>query len=713
MKKIITETGMYKGKPAIFINGTAVPPQYYALTDCPGGNKSYETIPAKCIRQFSDMGFRLFQADVWLEDMLTPDGGFDIDFARRQIAGFSSICPDAAVMLRLHLNPPSWWLNSNPDECTRFLDCDILPIPRKPAHERYLEFDTQNYYRVSYASEKWLEYSSELLSRFLTLIKTVPEWDNLSSIQIANGIFGENHYWGFTKHEPDVSAPMLKYFRGYLAEKYGSSENLRRAWNNSQVSLETAQLPGLERCSVSSGILRDPQKERSVIDYYEAQHRCVAQSIMRFCGIIKRQAPELMTGAFYGYYLSLFGRQAAGGHLCEDLILNCPDVDFLSAPQAYGKASRELGGPGLSRGLIESVTLHGKVWLSEMDQPSHFGTLLGGMITYNKEDSIQNNRKCVLEPFIRGGGLWYYDFGKYYGAGWWDDDDYLADISKLKNLFDMYFEKERVNQADVLLVLDTKTFFYTANSSSADPITDEMMNLTVIGSYKSGAAVSTVYLSDIEKVDLSDYKCVFFVNCFCADDEKVAYIRDHVMKDGRSAVFAGPFAALDTQTLDLSRSGRSIGISLRPTEKQLIPKVEYTDGYESEGEDLRMYLSEDKRKYGKAAFLIPDGENASIIGRFEDGENAACLAEKDGGKVFYFSLLPSSPSTLKQLFRSCGCHIYSESCDSLLVGQGLVELHAGDDKAKRITLKNGQSLDFDVRLGQTVLFDGETGEKLL
>ena len=198
-----------------------------------------------------------------------------------------------------------------------------------------------------------------------------------------------------------------------------------------------------------------------------------------------------------------------------------------------------MGGPGISRGLVESVTAHGKVWLDEMDQPTHYGVWkLGGLTVYDKEKSIQINRKFVFEPFVRGGGLWYYDFGNHFNAGWWNDPDYMSDITKIRKVFDKYFEQQYSSPADVLLVFDTKVFYLTATQPENDPIADQTsVNITPVEAFKTGASVNTCYLSDLKNMNLSQYKAIVFVNSFYLTKAEKEYIRKNVAKEGRNLIW--------------------------------------------------------------------------------------------------------------------------------------------------------------------------------
>ena len=116
---------MRAGRPTLLLNGTPHAPLIYALTDCPGARRTWEEVPARNIWLFGQQGVRLFQADLWFEEMLGQDDRLDITLARKQIAGVLAACPEGAVMIRLHVNAPAWWLARHPDECVGYADAEV------------------------------------------------------------------------------------------------------------------------------------------------------------------------------------------------------------------------------------------------------------------------------------------------------------------------------------------------------------------------------------------------------------------------------------------------------------------------------------------------------------------------------------------------------------------------------------------------------------
>ena len=213
------------------------------------------------------------------------------------------------------------------------------------------------------------------------------------------------------------------------------------------MTLATAEVPGLDaRREMGDGGFRSPATQQRVVDYYRCQHETVAEAILHFCRIVKQSWPRpLVTGTFYGYFFSCFGRDQAGGHLELERLLQSPLVDYLSAPSAYYPEASELGDPYRSRGLVAvSARQHGKLWLDETDQAVALKSYADPEYRKSLAESIAKVRRNVLFGQATGSGLWFYDFGpsgfsqgpaqsrtNALGVnGWWDDPALLADVGR-------------------------------------------------------------------------------------------------------------------------------------------------------------------------------------------------------------------------------------------------------------------------------------------
>src|SRR5690606_4001198 len=139
---------------------------------------------------------------------------------------------------------------------------------------------------------------------------------------------------------------------------------------------------------------------------------------------------------------------AAGGNLFQHIVLESPDVDYLSAPNIYEPDDHNPGHPYRSRALLATVRKHGKVWLTENDQESILINPQFHNYEFHLGNSIAVAQRNALYDLTRGNGLWWFDFGPsgtilngilqlHRGKiGYWDHHDVLSSINKIRKLYD-------------------------------------------------------------------------------------------------------------------------------------------------------------------------------------------------------------------------------------------------------------------------------------
>ncbi|MGB6121150.1 MAG: hypothetical protein WBG01_13245 [Bacteroidota bacterium] len=710
---------MHRGRPTVFINDQPLYPMVYALTDVPGGRWSWEEVPQHNIQNFCSNGIRLYQVDLAMDHIWYEDGRLDISLARRQIAGILEVCPEAAVIFRFHVTAPKWWLYKYPDEWVRYADTqykdeETIGLPR------IIESDNYPVRRVSMASESWRSEAGIRLREFLTVLAATPEGNAVAGIQVANGVYGEWHNWGFYWHEPDVGIPMTRFFRTWLKDRYGSDEGLQQAWNRQDARLATAEVPSFEERKTTAGIFRDPDRERNVIDYYTCVHQLVAENILHFARIVKQSWPRpIITGTFYGYYFSVFGRQAAGGHLALQRVLASPDIDYLSGPQAYGPESLKLGEAYRSRSLITSIRLHEKLWLDEMDVEPTTPIERDSRYDLKLRNSFADVRRNVLFSFTKGMGLWFYDFGvagvdldgfqyNHRGSrGTWDHPALMADIQEVKQLLESKLEEEYRSEADVLYVYDTESFYYTASLRGSDPVSNTLIDHNTLNAFKSGVVFDPIHISDLGKIDLTPYRVVVFGNTYLLTDEELEFIQTRVAREGRTLVWFYAPGYTDGATLDPKRISRLTGISVTPISLSEVPEIIL-----SVPSDSAVTYRVGEEPFGPL-FMVTD-PGAEPFGRFSRTNELAVARKSFADHTAWYVSLPSRGiEPMRYILRESGAHIYSTQGDIVYAGGGILAVHIKEGGKHTVTLKNGKVLSFDLPPGaSTLLLDSRTGEVL-
>ena len=715
------------GRPRLVINGVEEVPLLYGLTDAPGSRWTWEEMPARNIAVFASNGVRLFLADIWFEQMLGEDDQLDITLARRQVAGILAQCPEAAVMLRLHVNAPQWWLDRHPHECVGY--ADIEPVPERPwSLQRPLAQDVSAARRASFSSQRWLSWATGHLQTFCRELAASAEGAAVFGIQISYGVYGEWHQFGFIHHDPDTGPTSQEAFRQWVQNNYANETALSELWGRPALTWSDVMVPdSAAREAADVGSLRDPRLRRPVIDYFRFQHERLADVIIHLAATVRHSWPRsILTATFFGYFYNLFGRHAAGGHLALDRVLASADIDCLCGPQSYDPPARRMGGSGHGRGLIDPVRRAGKLWLDEMDQAT---TVSGcpwdpASIT-TLDDDVAVHIRNIMQPVIRGSGAWWYDFGmtagtaeavRYGTMGWWDHPRLQADVNRIVGLVRERLARPYLRPADVLVVHDTWAFVHTASRRAkqvdatgdsqsallADPVSPVGIDALTLGLYQSGLQHEDALLSELTSIDLTPYRLVIFATTPHVISKQREFVRTKVAAAGRHVVFTGYAGWCDGRT-----AGPELGAKLTGFPTRLLhvnPAVQ----------TLSLQGVEEVRNLG-GAFAVPvfAANDEAVIGRWQTGEAAAVCRTDQHSTCWSFALAPSSPGLLRALGRKAGCQVLNECDETTIAGAGLLMVHTLTGGSRTLRTPEGGVIETVLPPRSTVVFDSHTGARLL
>jgi hypothetical protein len=718
---------MRAGRPTLLLNGTPYAPLIYALTDCPGARWSWEEVPARNLWLFAQQGIRLFQVDLWLEEMLSPDNRLDLTLARRQVAGVLAQCPEGAVMMRLHVNAPAWWLAQHPDETVGYADAPVSESETWGLVRR-LGTDGDTPRRASFASKLWFDWAAAHLRDFCRQLGASPEGGGVFALQLANGLYGEWHQFGFLHHDPDTGVAATKAYRTWLRDRYGTDARLAAAWHRPGVTFDTVHppdTPSRERAAL--GPLRDPRQQQDLIDYFTWLHTAMADALLGLAATVKQSWPRpIVTAAFQGYFYGQFARNAAGSHLAHDKVLASPHLDCLCSPASYTDGVRALGGSGHGRGITGAVRRAGKLWLDENDH----GTFLVGCpwdrhFKTNLHDDIACLRRNALQPVLRGGGQWWYDFGMIAGTpsfashgnvGWWDHPRLAAEIKAIHAVAQRRHAHPFHRPADVLVVHDPWSFRHTVARRwslegfkfgdqppvGPNPFSGRGMDGLLEGLYHSGLVPDEALIGELATLDLTPFKLVLFGSTVVLDDEQRQWIARRVATGGRHLVFTGYVgwsngraigAHLATAASGIPTTGRDLAT---PTSSLLLDGISEVQALEPP-------------KHVPAY----DVTAAQAVGRWADGSISAAWRQEAAATWWAFGVCPTSPAFLRALGRRAGCLVLNEHDDATTLGDGLLMVHTLTGGPRTLRLPGGKTLSVTLPARSTTVYDAQTGEVLL
>ena len=100
-------------RPALYIDGKPVTPMLFGLSDFPGA-KANTAYAQRNIALFAKAGINLVNIDCSLHIGWQKTEVFQPEAIIEEIASALDANPNAKLLMRLHMNPPYWWMRDNP-----------------------------------------------------------------------------------------------------------------------------------------------------------------------------------------------------------------------------------------------------------------------------------------------------------------------------------------------------------------------------------------------------------------------------------------------------------------------------------------------------------------------------------------------------------------------------------------------------------------------
>jgi len=422
----------FSGFPSFRVDGRSIPAVAYT---------SYLPEP-EYYRQMADCGLRLicfpaylagrginihsgigaFRKGIWRDD-----NTFDFSDVTADFDKILSAIPDAVVLIRLHLDVPTWWEKKYPNQCCLLNDGSTL--------------------RQCFSSPKWMADCRDVLKQIISWLSDSAYAHALAGIHLAAGGTEEWVYHYYDRFE-DNSSHRVTAFRKWMIARYGSDAG-------------EGALP--------ADINPDAPFTGAVTDTLEFHASELADRIDELARTVKEASSgRLLTGAFYGYHY--FITDPRKGHNALGRLLESPHLDYLASPNAYDRQ------PGLDwppMAAADSVRLHGKLWMAEHDTRTFRTTLLNDVAgdicpegAYSEGVWIGPASSCVSAMLLRTnaarmltnryGGWWFDMWG-----GWFDDFALLREIEVCQKLAAASAEPSGAfPEPEVCVIADEKLLFH-------------------------------------------------------------------------------------------------------------------------------------------------------------------------------------------------------------------------------------------------------------
>ncbi|MCQ2389132.1 MAG: hypothetical protein MJ138_05415 [Kiritimatiellae bacterium] len=722
----------HHGEPAIVVDGKPIPPM--TITVLARNNRS-EAERKAYLKRLGEAGLKVFYVTCSTKwhapgnpEKGEPDG---VKKALRDIRFVIDQVPDAYVMLRLNVSPPADWVNAHPEEMVTFSDGKPRRVICTSVGKDVLDG------MHSLCSDAWRAEGDKAIAEFFGELAKHPaefdrvvgtflcaagtsEWYYPQPLDNADGTYG------------DFSEPFRKEYERFLRAKYGTEEELRRAWGRADATFEKPTIPAKDerkfaytadwqilkalrdwetmgrtigltlnmdaRDETSVGTFLNANKFAHVADFYTAWHEATARTIVHFAKTLKRLHPNLLTGAFYGSYgcQNFFDGGTASG---TRMILDSGAVDFLAAPGTYN--NREPGGIVAQREMQDSFRLRNLIYVCEDDTRTHRcqpWVQRDAMALYGLQDSVDTMKRDFARDLCEDVQGWWFDMG----GDWYDEPELLALIKRQQEIAHEAYALDRTKKNEIALLYDTESVHLVSQLSSSHVL--DYWRTTDLG--RVGAPVDYYFHNDVANPAMPDYKLYVMVNQYCLSDRERAALYAKARRNGATLLWMYAPGFVDfgaPKTMALENVEKTVGMKLGFIDKTFFPHFRVDPKahpalalasrwrrYGVIDRDLHSNIwigNVDLPCYLNPGFFVDDPQ-ATVLGRYcRDGRVAMALKETDGVKSVYCAAAVMRSDLLRSIAAWSGCHVFSDSDDVLYANENYVAVHANGDGKRTIRFK--------------------------
>jgi len=626
------------------------------------------------IQGLREAGFRFFATGLVVNDLWTGSGQVDEKKILEKLEGALNLAPDGCFMVDIILWAPDWWLRANPDELVGYSNNKSLVWESDNGVPR----TTLNCATASYASEKWRQETGTVLRRIIEVIEKSPYASRVCAYRMDGGIYQEWHYYGMFQEMPDNGRRMTERFRTFLRLRYkGDEKALRSAWNDPDVTFDTAQVPDPQtRQNIGTLSLRDNGNNRQVLDYLALHGRMVTETALYFDRVAKKACRgRALTGNFFGYFYSM-DFPAEGWHLDAARYADDPASDFAASPYAYPSFFRKPGGSGLPRTYVESFRLRGnKAAFLEADTGTHLSGNYSDQYSNGVDSAVRLLTRDFAQSLIRGAVIWYFDFGNC----WYDDPKILNYFAKLPPILQNAGDCSSVSE--VAVVADLSSVPYQTGSTRDAKLSHVSIDENVHELSQSGAMFDTILFEDLLRPEADRYKVFFFPASFYMNEAKIKVV-ERLRKAGKTLVWNFAPGYLNDSGTSLAQMERVTNLKVEALPvKAKLATVRLGDGRE---------MKALQRQAWGPLFFVTDPQ-AKVLGFMpHEGKNLSTYAEKKsghGGTDVLFTTVKLTRSEWRRIFREAGVHFYSDNYrDTILANRDYVAVTSKDGGERLIRL---------------------------
>lgn len=612
--EIVFENGFTKLK----INGRTMPfaayrsfhPQKKYVNDFyKHGFEIFNVFPSGIMTALADRTIPYSQfGAVW-----TGENEYNWDNLKKQTNLFNKECPKGFAALMIHLDTPQWFLEKYPDSG-----------------------DTWETFIQGAMYEKWrtaaVEYMTALMDKA----------DELMPERIY-GYFlmcGGTTEWYTRELKKALENPTKSHLEAYRRFKGD----------------ERAVIPNIEEfSSVQNGIFTT---DENVLAYRRFLNTATADTLNFFADKAKEHCrDERVVCSFFCYTASDCANTVRYSYNESQKIYADKNINAITTPASYN--FRKLNSTSAFRAPVDSLILHNKLFIHEIDSKTHLthknklaNTHMSGIDdTFNTiEETTAYLRREIGMTLAKGQGYWLFDmFG-----GWFDSAEMMSEIENLHSLSETLAKTNSHSMSETALMIDLESNYYIGEDA------DYPMNELQIREMNLCGFPWDMYITDdlcCKDFDFDRYKLYIFPNLFFAKPEISAKIK-FLRQKGKSILFLHAPGCLSGNTEEVTN------IKLR--------KYPHTDtaitaensgkifDYSREVNAWRQMRGEVREKNYLNPVFFAD-EPCEVVARYADNSIAAAVKKRGDGFDAYSALAPLDAELIKEFAKRANVFSYADN----------------------------------------------------
>ena len=277
----------------------------------------------------------------------------------------------------------------------------------------------------------------------------------------------------------------------------------------------------------------DPEKEVAEVQWNRYVNGLTADLVIEFITEArKRIRPEAKIGVFYSHIRN----GGIFGHLDCERVLDTAPPDFVLGAACNRPA--EIGGNSGYIGVTEMLRRRNINFLFECDRitssanlkMSEFVTLSGGIWDgwKNEDEDVAGLKRELGMALTNRLSFWFFNIW----GGMYRTPAVRKLIRRAAEVWKTYASLSTGSAAEILLVIDPESNYFLHSWKEIDRYTSLENRISAVG-----LPVDTATVSDLETMELSQYKIVIFQNLAVMNSRKDALLKTKICKDCRTVVF--------------------------------------------------------------------------------------------------------------------------------------------------------------------------------